>query len=56
MLLFKFMCSRTAAAARFLVSFKASVAAAIFAVAGFICVMFTYIGVNTFLPGVHSYA
>ena len=30
-------------------------AAAIFAVAGFICVMFTYIGVNTFLPGVHSY-
>ena len=31
-------------------------AAAIFAVAGFICVMFTYIGVNTFLPGVHSYA
>ena len=30
--------------------------AAIFAVAGFICVMFTYIGVNTFLPGVHSYA
>ena len=31
-------------------------AAAIFAVAGFVCVMFTYIGVNTFLPGVHSYA
>ena len=31
-------------------------AAAIFAVAGFICVMFTYIGVNTFLPGIHSYA
>ena len=31
-------------------------AAAIFAVAGFICVMFTYIGVNTLLPGVHSYA
>ena len=31
-------------------------AAAIFAVVGFICVMFTYIGVNTFLPGVHSYA
>ena len=30
-------------------------AAAIFAVAGFVCVMFTYIGVNTFLPGVHSY-
>jgi len=29
--------------------------AAWFAVAGFICVMFTYIGVNTFLPGVHSY-
>ena len=31
-------------------------AAAIFAVAGFVCVIFTYIGVNTFLPGVHSYA
>ena len=31
-------------------------AAAIFAVAGFICVIFTYIGVNTFLPGLHSYA
>jgi len=31
-------------------------AAAIFAVAGFVCVMFTYLGVNTFLPGVHSYA
>jgi len=31
-------------------------AAAIFAVVGFICVMFTYLGVNTFLPGVHSYA
>lgn len=31
-------------------------AAAIFAVAGFVCVMFTYIGVNTFLPGIHSYA
>ena len=30
--------------------------AAIFAVVGFICVIFTYIGVNTFLPGVHSYA
>ena len=29
--------------------------AAIFAVVGFICVMFTYIGVNTFLPGIHSY-
>ncbi|MBQ6550627.1 MAG: c-type cytochrome biogenesis protein CcsB [Lachnospiraceae bacterium] len=29
--------------------------AAIFAVAGFVCVIFTYIGVNTFLPGVHSY-
>ena len=23
---------------------------------GFICVMFTYLGVNTWLPGVHSYA
>lgn len=30
--------------------------AAIFAVIGFICVVFTYIGVNTFLPGIHSYA
>ena len=31
-------------------------AAALFAVAGFICVAFTYVGVNTLLPGVHSYA
>ena len=31
-------------------------AAAVFAVVGFVCVIFTYIGVNTFLPGVHSYA
>ena len=31
-------------------------AAALFAVIGFVCVIFTYIGVNTFLPGVHSYA
>lgn len=31
-------------------------AAAIFAVVGFIAVLFTYIGVNTFLPGIHSYA
>ena len=31
-------------------------AAAIFAVVGFICVLFTYVGVNTLLPGVHSYA
>ena len=31
-------------------------AAAIFCVVGFICVMFTYLGVNTWLPGVHSYA
>ena len=31
-------------------------AAAIFAALGFVAVMFTYIGVNTFLPGVHSYA
>ena len=30
--------------------------AALFAVIGFVCVIFTYIGVNTFLPGVHSYA
>ena len=29
--------------------------AAVFAVIGFICVIFTYIGVNTFLPGIHSY-
>ena len=29
--------------------------AAIFAVIGFICVLFTYIGVNTFIPGIHSY-
>ena len=29
---------------------------AFFAAFGFICVLFTYIGVNTFLPGVHSYA
>ena len=31
-------------------------AAAIFAVVGVICVLFTYLGVNTWLPGVHSYA
>ena len=30
--------------------------AAWFAVIGFICVIFTYIGVNTLLPGIHSYA
>ncbi len=30
--------------------------AALFAVIGFVCVIFTYIGVNTFLPGIHSYA
>ena len=30
--------------------------AAIFAALGFVCVIFTYIGVNTFLPGIHSYA
>ena len=29
--------------------------AAVFAAIGFICVLFTYIGVNTFLPGIHSY-
>ena len=29
--------------------------AAIFAVIGFVCVIFTYIGVNTLLPGMHSY-
>lgn len=31
-------------------------AAAVFAVVGFICVIFTYIGVNTFIPSIHSYA
>lgn len=30
--------------------------AAIFSVVGFICVIFTYIGVNTFIPSIHSYA
>lgn len=30
--------------------------AAVFAVIGFICVIFTYIGVNTLIPGIHSYA
>ncbi|MBR6528046.1 MAG: c-type cytochrome biogenesis protein CcsB [Lachnospiraceae bacterium] len=30
--------------------------AAWFAVIGFVCVVFTYIGVNTLLPGLHSYA
>jgi len=30
--------------------------AAIFAVIGFVAVIFTYIGVNTLLPGIHSYA
>ena len=30
--------------------------AAIFAIVGFICVVFTYIGVNTFIPSLHSYA
>ena len=29
---------------------------ALFAAIGFICVIFTYIGVNTLLPGIHSYA
>ena len=29
--------------------------AAIFAVIGFICVLFTYIGVNSWIPGIHSY-
>lgn len=29
--------------------------AALFGAAGFICVLFTYIGVNTLLPGLHSY-
>ena len=30
--------------------------AAWFAVIGFICVVFTYIGVNTLIPSIHSYA
>lgn len=30
--------------------------AAVFAAVGFVCVIFTYIGVNTLLPGIHSYA
>ncbi len=30
--------------------------AAMFSVIGFICVLFTYIGVNTWLPSIHSYA
>ncbi len=30
--------------------------AAVFSVIGFICVLFTYIGVNTLLPSIHSYA
>ena len=30
-------------------------ASSVFAVIGFICVLFTYIGVNTLLPGLHSY-
>ena len=29
---------------------------ALFSVIGFICVLFTYIGVNTLLPSIHSYA
>ena len=29
--------------------------AAVFAVVGFLCVLFTYVGVNTLLPGLHSY-
>ena len=39
-----------------LVSLALGFTAAIFAVVGFVCVIFTYIGVNTLLPGVHSYA
>lgn len=30
--------------------------AAVFALIGFVCVLFTYIGVNTLIPGIHSYA
>ena len=29
--------------------------AAIYAVVGFFCVLFTYVGVNTLIPGIHSY-
>ena len=29
--------------------------AAVFAVVGFVCVLFTYVGVNTLIPGIHSY-
>jgi len=32
------------------------VPAAVFAALGFVCVLFTYIGVNILLPGLHSYA
>ncbi len=31
-------------------------AAAIFVVVGFVCVLFTYVGVNTLIPSIHSYA
>ena len=34
----------------------AKAAVAVFAAIGFVCVLFTYLGVNTFLPGIHSYA
>ena len=30
--------------------------AAVFAIVGFLCVIFTYVGVNTLLAGLHSYA
>ncbi len=30
--------------------------AAIFCIVGFICVLVTYVGVNTFIPSIHSYA
>ena len=30
--------------------------AAVFAAVGFLCVLFTYLGVNTLLSGLHSYA
>ena len=30
--------------------------ASLFAVIGFVCVLFTYIGVNLLIPGIHSYA
>ena len=39
----------------FVISRDACIQAAAYVI-GFICVVFTYIGVNTLLPGIHSYA